>query len=205
MLSLFATRSLTANRNRGAFFLRLDTWIPEKTVSNQFHMQTCIRFGFTKCLSISPHNRAQYQLKTDTSIHNFQGIQKYCFSFLHWTWPSPREVAWKGRNETLAAPVCISLHQISPLKRIVYWLIHCFISWLTSECLCHFPDMVNASPTGILFLMEHLAGGYYSKVPTERGGFTNSTTMEGIYHQKHCVVLPFSPSRIIAITENNIH
>lgn len=38
--------------------------------------------------------------------------------------------------------------------------------------------------SGILFLMEHLAGDYYSKVPTEQGGFIYSTRMENIYHQR---------------------
>lgn len=71
---------------------------------------------------------------------------------------------WTGSCEV---PVWVSLHQVRPLKLVLYGLIFYFVSWLTTEALCHFPDMVNAYPIGALLLMEHLAGDYWKKVPTE--------------------------------------
>lgn len=101
--------------------------------------QGCICFGFTKWLSLSPHNWTQEQLKTGTSIYNFLGTQKCYFSFLQWTWPSSRKVDWKAEKKFWQYQFGFLCIKFLPTKFIFYWLINSFISCLTVEGFCHFP------------------------------------------------------------------
>lgn len=165
--------------------------------------QGCICFGFTKWLSLSPHNWTQEQLKTGTSIYNFLGTQKYYFSFLQWTWPSSRKVDWKAGKKFWQYQFGFLCIKFLPTKFIFYWLIVSFHVWQLKAFVIS-PDILNASLSGILFLMVHLAGDYYSKVPTEQGGFIYSTRMENITVRGSTLPLVVVP-RVIIIIGNNIH